>query len=99
MMLIRMVKMTFREDTIETFKTFFEERKDKIRNVEGCTYLELWQDTQQPAVFFTYSHWHDEIALAHYRNSAFFRDTWSQTKQLFAAKAEAWSVSQLAVMP
>jgi quinol monooxygenase YgiN len=99
MMLVRMVKMTFRHDAVETFKAFFEERKDKIRNFEGCTHLELWQDYNDRTIFFTYSHWQDEAALSHYRNSAFFRDTWRQTKLLFSANAEAWSVNQLVVLP
>lgn len=94
-----MVKMTFREDTVEAFKAFFEQRKEQIRNFEGCTHLELWQDQNHQTIFFTYSHWQDEAALSHYRNSAFFRDTWQQTKQMFSAKAEAWSVNQLAVLP
>ena len=94
-----MVKMTFREDAVQTFKTFFEARKDKIRNFEGCTHLELWQDNNHHNIFFTYSHWQDEIALNHYRNSAFFRDIWQQTKQMFSEKAKAWSVNQLAVLP
>lgn len=94
-----MVKMTFREDAIETFKVFFETRKDKIRSFEGCTHLELWQDTLHEHIFYTYSHWSAEDALSHHRNSAFFKDTWQQTKELFAAKAEAWSLNQLVVMP
>jgi hypothetical protein len=94
-----MVKMTFREDAVEAFKSFFEERKNQIRNFEGCNHLELWQDHNHRNIFFTYSHWHDETALSHYRNSAFFRDTWQQTKQMFSAKAEAWSVNQLVVLP
>lgn len=94
-----MVKMSFREDAVETFIAFFEERKDKIRNVEGCTHLELWQDNNDLTIFFTYSHWLDETALNHYRNSAFFRDTWQQTKLMFSAKAEAWSVNQMVVLP
>jgi quinol monooxygenase YgiN len=98
-MLVRLVKMTFREDAIEAFKAFFEERKDRIRGFAGCTYLELWQDSNHPAIFFTYSHWHDEGALSHYRNSTFFRDTWQETKQMFSAKAEAWSVRQQVVLP
>jgi len=98
-MLVRMVKMTFREDTVDAFKEFFEGRKEKIRGFEGCTHLELWQDDIHHTIFFTYSHWTDEAALSHYRNSAFFRETWQQTKQMFAAKAEAWSVSQLVVLP
>jgi quinol monooxygenase YgiN len=98
-MLVRIVRMTFREDAVETFAAFFDERKSNIRNFEGCTHLELWQDNEQRNIFFTYSHWQNEAALAHYRNSAFFRDTWQQTRQLFSARAEAWSVNQLAVMP
>src|SRR3954469_16826365 len=98
-MLVRIVRMTFREDAVEAFKTFFDGRKELIRNFDGCMHLELWQDSNTPTVFFTYSHWKDEPALHHYRNSAFFRDTWQQTKQLFSAKAEAWSVKQEAVLP
>ena len=97
-MLVRVVKMTFRTDAVEVFKEFFEERKDKIRGFEGCAHLELWQDNTDTNIFFTYSKWQNEAALAHYRNSAFFRDTWQQTKQMFASKAEAWSVNQLAVL-
>ena len=97
-MLVRVVKMTFRAEAVEAFKKFFDERKDKIRGFEGCTYLELWQDTTNTNTFFTYSHWNNENALSHYRNSAFFKDTWSQTRQLFAAKAEAWSINQLVII-
>jgi quinol monooxygenase YgiN len=97
-MLVRIVKMTFKQDTIEEFKLFFQERKEKIRAFEGCSHLELWQDTNNKNTFFTYSHWTDETALTHYRNSSFFRETWQQTKQMFAAKAEAWSVNQVAVL-
>ena len=97
-MLVRIVKMTFRHEEVENFKTFFEDRKERIRGFEGCTHLELWQDSVHTNIFFTYSHWQDETALLHYRNSSFFRDTWQQTKQLFEAKAEAWSVNQVVVM-
>ena len=34
-MLVRIVKMTFREDAIEDFKKFFETRKAAIRTFEG----------------------------------------------------------------
>lgn len=98
-MLIRIVKMTFREDEIDTFKDFFEQRKEKIRSFEGCQHLELWQEALHKNIFFTYSIWTNEIALLHYRNSAFFKDTWRQTKLLFAGKAEAYSINQLVVMP
>jgi quinol monooxygenase YgiN len=98
-MLVRIVKMTFKEDAVENFKSFFEERKEKIRSFRGCTHLELWQDNMQPNIFFTYSIWTDEPSLLHYRNSSFFRDTWQQTKLMFREKAEAWSVNPVVVLP
>ena len=94
-MIIRIVKMVFREEEIEAFQLLFEERKDLIRNFEGCTHLELWQDKTHPNTFFTYSWWDSEEHLNNYRNSHFFDDTWTLTKQKFAAKREAWSVERV----
>jgi hypothetical protein len=94
-MIIRIVKMTFREEEIHAFQTLFEERKSLIRNFPGCTHLELWQDKNHPQVFFTYSWWQSEEELNRYRDSHFFDDTWRLTKQKFAAKPEAWSVEQI----
>jgi hypothetical protein len=94
-MIIRIVKMVFREEEIEAFKQLFEERKSLIRNFEGCTHLELWQDKFHPGIFFTYSWWDSEEYLNKYRTSHFFDETWTLTKQKFAAKPEAWSVNSL----
>ena len=94
-MIIRIVKMVFRDDEVEAFKQLFEERKNLIRNFEGCAHLELWQDKTHPSTFFTYSWWDSEEHLNNYRTSHFFDDTWSLTKQKFAAKPEAWSVGSV----
>jgi heme-degrading monooxygenase HmoA len=59
-------------------------------------HLELLNGTDQPEVFFTYSHWESVEALENYRHSELFRTTWTKAKPLFAAKAEAWSTNQLA---
>ena len=91
-MIIRIVKMTFQSQRIIDFTTLFEERKQTIKSFKGCTHLELWQDSKNENIFFTYSHWHSEEDLDHYRFSEFFKDTWSKTKLLFSEKAEAWSV-------
>ena len=98
MVIIRIVKMTFRPEEIDAFKKLFEERKELIRNFEGCTHLELWQDQTKPHVFFTYSWWQSTEALEHYRTSSFFEKTWELTKQKFAAKPEAWTVNQLHIL-
>jgi heme-degrading monooxygenase HmoA len=96
-MLIRIVKMTFKEEAIAIFLPFLNERKERIRHFPGCRHLELWQDKHHPAVYFTYSHWENEEALDHYRYSEFFKETWAFTKQHFAAKAEAYSIQQVVV--
>ena len=94
-MLIRIVKMTFRNEEAEIFLLLFDEVKFKIKNFEGCEHLELWRDSANANVFFTYSWWQNETALNKYRHSDLFADTWRKTKILFAAKAEAWSVDQI----
>ncbi len=92
-MIVRVVQMTFRPEKVKEFTTLFYERKHIIRDFAGCTHLELWQDSKDENVFFTYSMWDSEAALNHYRFSEFFKDTWGKTKALFADKPQAWSVS------
>lgn len=94
-MIVRIVKMTFREEEIETFKQVFEDSKEKIRNFPGVQYLELLQDTEQPHVFCTYSHWNSADDLENYRHSELFKATWAKTKPLFQEKAVAWSSNQI----
>ena len=94
-MINRIVQMSFKPENIVAFIALFEERKHTIRGFNGCLHLELWQDTKDPTLFFTYSKWENEADLDHYRFSAFFKDTWSQTKALFANKPHAWSVVSL----
>jgi len=95
-MITRIVQMTFRDEAIKDFTDLFEARKETIRNFPGCTHLELWQDNTLPNIFFTYSIWHSQPDLDHYRFSEFFKDTWGKTKALFSEKPHAWSVSVIA---
>lgn len=97
-MIVRIVKMTFREEEIEAFTALFEERKALIRGFEGCLHLELWQDAHQPNVFCTYSHWESEAYLDKYRFSELFKETWKLTKALFAEKPEATSLIQKVIV-
>ncbi|MES2704295.1 MAG: antibiotic biosynthesis monooxygenase family protein [Bacteroidota bacterium] len=91
-MIIRIVRMKFLPEKVDEFTALFEERKHIIRGFPGCTHLELWQDSNDPHVFVTYSHWASVADLDHYRFSGFFKDTWGTTKALFADKPQAWSV-------
>jgi len=90
-MIVRIVKLTFRTEEIEAFKSIFETSKKSIRKFDGIAHLECLQSKNDPRIFFTYSHWQDETALENYRHSPLFKDTWAKTKALFAEKPEAWS--------
>jgi len=92
-MIKRIVKMTFREDAVETFlNEVFEHSKNRIRAFPGCRHMELLRQKNKPNVLFTLSFWDDEAALEAYRQSELFKTTWAKTKVLFAEKAEAWTV-------
>lgn len=97
-MLIRYVKMTFHKEKVSDFLEIFEQSKEHIRAMEGCRHLELMRDINQPEVFMTHSHWLSENDLNNYRESEFFRDTWSKTKVLFADKPLAFSVESVLVV-
>jgi quinol monooxygenase YgiN len=90
--MIRIVKMTFKQEYITQFEKLFDERKLKIRAAQGCNSLSLLKDIHVDGIFFTYSNWEDTTYLEMYRNSELFTDTWQTIKPWFAAPAEAWSV-------
>ena len=98
-MFVRIVKMSFHEDKVDTFLTNFNIVKQDIRNFDGNRFLELYRDKTNPSVFFTYSYWETEAHLEAYRKSALFCDTWAVTKPLFNSKPEAWSVDKLISLP
>lgn len=97
-MIIRIVKMTFQQEKVSEFLSVFNESKTFIRNMPGCSHLELLNDINSPTIFFTYSYWNSEEDLNAYRNSELFSTVWSKTKVLFSAKPEAWSVEQKIVL-
>lgn len=91
-MLIRIVKMTFQADRTKDFLDMFDEIKHKIRAIDGCEYLELMQDYDNPNSYSTYSKWRDADALNAYRNSELFDGVWPKTKAMFSAKPIAFSL-------
>ncbi|MEO9892380.1 antibiotic biosynthesis monooxygenase [Aurantibacter sp.] len=94
-MLVRIVKLTFEEHHINDFLKIFEPHRTQIKSFDGFLFLELYQNKENPQIFFTHSHWEDESALNNYRNSDYFRTIWTKTKKLFAAKPEAWSLEKV----
>lgn len=90
-MIVRIVKMTFREDAVESFLSMFEKYNEQIRASDGCSHVELLRGTESKNTFFTYSHWENESYLNRYRESELFAVVWKETKSYFAGKPEAWS--------
>ena len=90
--------MSFHTKHIEEFQEMFEKKKDFIRGSEGCRLLELYQDKNNPDLFFTYSYWNTVEDLENYRNATLFKDVWAKTKVLFNAKPEAWSVDKKVIV-
>lgn len=87
--------MGFNKNDIASFLNHFEANKQAIRHFDGCSFLELYRDLNNPSVFFTYSYWEDENALEQYRQSELFKTVWTKTKPLFNVRPEAWSVHKV----
>lgn len=94
-MLIRIVRMVFKEDKVEEFLSNFEISKEKIRHFEGCHHLELLQDFHKKNCYVTYSFWENEDFLNKYRKSDLFRGVWAKTKILFVEKPIAYSLNKV----
>ena len=94
-MFVRIVKMHFKSDQVAQFLDNFHTNKEKIRNFDGCLFLELYRDKNQPEIFFTYSYWETEAHLERYRKSDLFKSVWKKTKVLFQMPAEAWSLDKI----
>lgn len=90
--MIRIVKLTFEENKITEFLTFFDSIKHIVNNFPGCNGMKLLQDIHNPAIIMTYSLWEGEQDLENYRVSPEFQRIWGTIKPWFATKAEAWSV-------
>lgn len=92
-MIIRIVKLTFQEDKVESFLTYFETIKHLVNGFPGCQGMKLVQDIQQPTIIMTYSHWNSETDLNLYRDSHTFQEIWPTIKVWFSARPEAWSLA------
>ncbi len=91
-MLIRIVKLHFKEDKIQDFLDHFETVKHKVNNFPGCLGMKLLRGIDDPYTVMTYSHWERPEDLEQYRNSGTFGEIWPTIKPWFDRPAEAWSV-------
>lgn len=91
-MITRIVKLTFRPDSVDDFIGVFNGMKERIESFEGCQKLTLFRHAKQENVFFTYSEWDSEEALEAYRHSELFEQVWGRAKMYFDDKPEAWTL-------
>lgn len=89
--LIRIVRLTFDESTIDAFEKLYATHAEEIASQPGCGGVELVTDTSNPYVRATISRWDSEESLNKYRGSELFGKVWPATKALFADKPEVWS--------
>lgn len=94
-MIVRIVKMEFDPQKVDDFLILFDRVKNKIRAVKGCERLTLYRDIDKTNVLFTYSYWTSPEHLESYRTSDLFSETWKDTKKLFNARPQAWSVENI----
>lgn len=93
-MIVRIVRMHFTPEGVEQFLEIFHAHKIAIRNVDGCTHLQLLIDVNDPLAYTTLSHWHDARDLEAYRKSELFKSVWGRVKALFSTPSQAFSLEK-----
>ena|SRR5690349_23890672 len=95
-MIKRIVKMNLHASQEAAFLHIFENVKKQIRAQPGCLSLEVLRRVHLGDLsIWTISVWESEEALNHYRASELFKETWTGVKALFAAPAEAWTLTPI----
>ena len=93
--IIRIVRMTFTQETLLQFESVFKKHEVAIGGQSGCFHVELVRDSINPLVRATVSRWDSEESLNNYRKSELFGVVWPETKRLFAAAPEVVSYINL----
>lgn len=91
-MIVRVVRLQLVPEKVNDFKNLFNNTYERIRNFEGCRFLELYNEGIDTSVFYTISKWDQPDQLELYRNSALFKQTWAITKTYFAGPPQAFSL-------
>ncbi|MFZ1687538.1 MAG: antibiotic biosynthesis monooxygenase family protein [Flavobacteriales bacterium] len=94
-MVVRVVKMTFRQEECARFLELFAGWRQRISIFPGCRHLELLHATDDTRVFMTYSEWDSDSDLENYRKSDVFASVWPTVKAMFEEPAAAWSMERL----
>lgn len=94
-MIVRLVRLKFVPEHVQTFLDFYARSEEAIRNQEGCLSLSLLRETGDATAFATWSTWRSSRDLQRYRRSAFFRDFWPAVKSLLREPADAASFDEI----
>ena len=89
--IIRIVRLTFSESTIEAFEELYLKHAEAISSQPGCFGVELVVDVNDSFVRATVSRWDSVESLNAYRKSELFGEVWPATKALLVGKPEVWS--------
>ena len=89
--IVRIVRLTFDEKTIETFQELYQKHELAIASQPGCHSVDMVEDEADPYVRATISKWDSVESLNRYRDSELFGEVWPATKALFAGKPEVWT--------
>ena len=92
-MIVRLVKMIFIPEKVDSFIQLFNDRKKAITAFPGCLELKLLIHIKNDGIIFTYSEWDSDAALEEYRKSDLFIKTWKEAKVYFREKPEAWTTT------
>lgn len=94
-MILRIVKLTFKPEHREDFLQYIVKFREEISLSPGCHGVEILNAILDKNVFFTYSKWEDDESLNQYRESPLFQMVWTQVKQWFSERPEAWSLEEI----
>lgn len=91
--IVRIVRLTFKQENLNDFRHFFRETSPRIKSFEGCMELQSFQDNELPNVVYTLSRWTSAEHLERYRQSDFFKTTWEKVSRWFDDKPQAFTLA------
>lgn len=94
-MIKRIVRMKFKPESVTEVLAVLETKVTSIRAREGCHFLEILQDIDDPTILFSYSYWTSQVHLDNYRASNLFGEVWPFLKRNFEEAPQANSVNVL----
>ena len=90
-MILRIVKMEFKSESVSAFDALFKQVHAKIEAMPGCSRVQILKGIDNPCLRTTLSWWERPEDLEAYRHSELFGQVWPETKAMFQSSPVAWS--------